>query len=285
MVRSANAAEVTNSKVLSTSSSSEVAEPIYRVPDGYVNRKMLREQANISEHDLKSLEGQGIIKAARKARGGWCLWSLAQVERVRGLAEEMRNRREARANTQGGHSRHLPAFRDHAVPYSLEEYEAVLDAITRDVARDRIPIETKVHPAIVKNILKDHSEMTGAILIAKPIVDAINALALPGVGSIRTADELFDALKFMGDEALEVKKCIGCKDETRTHCETCIRKLIARALKKTQKRAEQAPSDVPMEPNGTIAIPVTSPAPAGSSAKTTSGGSANPQTPSPHTVR
>lgn len=245
-----------NSKLVNEGSSQAPSQPQVAIPDGFVNRKTLREMANATEHDLKSLEGDKLLRAAKRGAGGWRLYTLDQVERVREQVATRRQLREAKTNE--GPAKHLPAFRDHAVAYSLEEYALVLDAITRSVTRERIPIETNVHPAIVKNILKDHSEMTGAILIAKPTVDAINALAIPGVGTIRNADDLLEALKAVGEDALEVKTCVGCKTESRTHCMTCVQKLIARQLKKQQKNDSPAKTP-PMDPDGTVAIPTVQP--------------------------
>lgn len=182
----------------------------YQIPAGFLNRSMLREQANVTEHELKTLEGQGLIKATRRNSYGWRLYSTGDVERVRRLADDLRRgKRSARTNNEEP-PRLSPAYQEPVLAYSLDQYRAVYTQFEKGTAIDKIPMVVDIHPSVLSVILKDAKHLAGAFIVAKPIVDAINKIPFRDIGSIRSADELLQALEKLSETA---DKELGCVAE------------------------------------------------------------------------
>jgi hypothetical protein len=196
----------------------------YQIPPGFLNRKMLREQANISEHDLKSLEGQGLVKATRRNNYGWHLYPETVVPRVAELAVTLRAKREEKRAASEEPTRLAPAFREPVVPYSVEQYRAVLTQIDAGVTFDKIPMKVDIHPSIVLVILKDFEHLAGTFVVDKLTVTAINRLAIPGI-EVKSSKELISAFEKLRDAIEKPPACKGCGKKRRKICLDCAAKL------------------------------------------------------------
>ena len=222
----------------------------YEVPAGFLNRRMLREQANVTEHELKTLEGQTLLKSSGRNNGGWHLYTASDVERVRSLVEEMRERRRPRVSDSDEPARLLPAYKESIVPYTLEQYRAVYTEFEKGTPLDQIPMNVDVHPSILSVILKDTKHLAGAFVVAKPIADAINNLPFRDLGSIRSGDELLKALEKLSD-ASDADKTTTCPfpdaDENpcgkpAKFCLACAKRFAAQSAKKAD---DEAPAPAP----------------------------------------
>lgn len=213
---------------------------------------MLREQADITEHELKSLEGQGLLKASRRNSYGWRLYHANDVDRIRQLAIDLREKRQVAAVSKGDEApaRLMPAFKESAIPYSLEQYRAVYVLIEKGMSFDRIPLEAEIHPSIVHVILKDYEQLSGTFVVAKSTVVAINRLALPGIETIRSGQELLGAFEALGEALDKPSPCARCDKDSKRICLSCARELYApkKKSKPTQNGEDGSPSTPPPAP-------------------------------------
>lgn len=248
MERSPGSPKIGPTEACSLAPSGPPIEKQYRVPEGYVNRQMLRDLAGVTEHELKSLEGHRLVKAVMKNGYGWRLYTKDQIDHVKMLGEQLRAAREAR-EVRDPSSKLLPIFRMHAEPYSLEEYGQVIAALDKQIPLARIPIETKMHPAIVNVILRDSGQLSGALFVDKLSVDKLNALPLPGDEPIDSVESLLRMVKLLANllektqrESRKDRKCETCHSEPRSICKSCVGKALEEVVMQMRGAASEAPA-------------------------------------------
>jgi len=213
--------------------------PDYLLEPGYINRRMLIEALGISVSEFRSLSARGLVKGAKRNARGWWLYREDSIEKLKKHVIIFQTQR-AEAARSSPSVKLLPATKEPNVAYSTEDAHAVFNLLIEGKNLVDIFIQTKIHPAIINVILKDYERMAGCLFVNKPIVDGLNELSLPGTEPIKTADQLFEAVKNAAALLAEKSRCKTCKAHSRMHCGNCVEDAVKVALAKAAEAAKPA---------------------------------------------
>jgi hypothetical protein len=106
--------------------------------------------------------------------------------------------------------------RRHKSVYGASSALQVFELLKKDMELGEIVLTTGLHPTIVREIVKDYNELTGAIVINGQLMKIINKLPLDAVFPITRGDEVVEVLKAYAEDV-----CISCKRRPKHICKKC----------------------------------------------------------------
>lgn len=191
-------------------------------PQGFVTRRVLRENVGLSESQLRVLISKGVVTADGVNSSGYALYNtttVARLLRMKGDGSLFRAVSPTAAATPN-------VARDAAtviLPYSAEDGVRVFELLREGRTLVEIILATKIHPLVVKTIRIDYDDIAGSICLTKDIVAQINELGdagkLQGGFPVRTAEDVFQAIELCATD----RTCSICETNAAlTSCESCL---------------------------------------------------------------
>lgn len=194
------------------------------VPRGYLTRKMLKDQAGITEYDLRKLEESGVVKPIKKHDNGWCLYAESVLDKIK--------------------YRNIGHRKNTAIVYTNDEGIKVFKLLKQNKPLDEIIIESGVHPLAVNQILKDYCSITKQLIISTEILEKINNLPIDGELPIKYDYQLLEILS----EITKEPKCTKCGIRPKGLCTGCAKHSIMKMIaKQAMREAQKAERDLQNE--------------------------------------
>jgi len=192
----------------------------------------LMEITGISKKQFMTFCGQGLIRAAQKTRKGWALFNEKAVHAIL-------DHQKKQGVTTNGLLAPDPS-------YTREQALAVITRIKQGARIDDILLEVRLHPRMMRGILKEYENLSSAVIIEKTMLDQINELPLEGVFPIKDALGLYEVLRLAADES----KCKQCRKRSASQmCSHCERKKVLKNLSIREPRPVKT-NGAPAEANG-----------------------------------
>jgi hypothetical protein len=197
---------------------------IDRLPPGYLTRKEFLQRSGITDSEMRGLIAEGRIRASRRSKRGWALYTEADVEHViHTIKQQMR--REDLQNAS----------------FTAEQAAMVYDRLDKGKKRFQIVMELKLHPFIVQAITREYRQETGGVFLPKEAIEKIAKQPIDGVElPIRSAEQIVEAIvSACREQACDVCKRRACASS----CRSCIRKELEERAKKAATVAPVAPAE------------------------------------------
>lgn len=220
-----------------------------------MTRAMIKEQTGCTETELKSFEARGLVKATRRSGRGWYLYPEKIVDSVNELlgnndqSKKMRRlSRLAELDANRPAPKMAAAIYHAKISYSSDEAITVITMVKAGRKMDEIFLETKMHPSIVRVIVKDYEMMSGSFLVSKEVLDQINSLELDGVFPITNEQGLLNVLALAATD----HKCAECKKRPRGNmCMPCSKERVVQSMRKKRHMIpmEQKPTQTSEDTN------------------------------------
>lgn len=205
-------------------------------PAGFLTRPMLLQRTGLTLTELKSLQGQGLIKATKRNNRGWYLWSESDIVTFMGGKAP-----QPIPSTESGNDR---------VAYSNVDGAQVFNLLKAETPLTDIVVQTQLHPSVVRTIVKDYDALAGTISLSKQAVDRMNQLPLDCALPLRTEEDVFTALESIVTSAT----CGRCRRRPKSYCTACTSEMLAKrtALKGSEEESgdEDDESAPRMRPRG-----------------------------------
>lgn len=190
--------------------------PAIRLPIGMITRQILKARTNVTERELRRLEQIGKVRSTAKTKRGWALYPESLVAELVG---------EKAAGTT-------------RIDYKTSEATEVFELLKRGETLENIVIQTKCHPAVVQQIVRDYEAMAGCLHVPKEILVQIEALDLDGPHPISSPEELLTICA----NAAQSLVCPNCEKRPKGLCTGCARKSMENR-KVAAVEAPEAPSE------------------------------------------
>lgn len=185
----------------------------------------LMEITGCTKKQFMTFCGQGLIRAAKKTRKGWALFDEKAVHAIL-------DHQKKQGVTVNGLLAPDPS-------YTREQAIAVITRIKQGARLDDILLEVKIHPRMLRGIMKEYENLSSAVIIEKAMLDQINELPLEGTFPIKNALGLYEVLRLAADES----KCKQCRKRSASQmCSQCERRRVLKNLSVREPR--------PMKANG-----------------------------------
>lgn len=189
-------------------------------PAGFLTRPMLLQRTGLKNSELRSLEGRGMVKAAKRNNRGWFLWPESIVPAI--------------AKKQKAYA--SPDYAHEVVTYESNAAVYVFELLDEGVPLTEIVKRSKLHPAVVRAIMRDYDGLAETISIPKLILDKINFLPLDCPLPIKTAEDVLRAFEMLAAATV----CARCKTKPKKLCTSCVRETVDAKLQRLLGSAEEA---------------------------------------------
>jgi len=213
----------------------EVDVPPYaeRTTELFSSSKIM-ELTGCSRSEMMGLISRGLIRAVDKTRQGWALYG---EDALRVVVDFRRRSKKKKTESEMP----LPDLN-----YSATNALIVFKMIKDGMSFEDIVLKSKIHPRMVRGIVREYQNLAGAIVVYKEFVDKINKLPLNGTFPITDGEGIFDVLNLAADDS----RCATCQRNPKSsHCSACERKKVIKNIAVRQARAPKTPE--PSEESGT----------------------------------
>jgi hypothetical protein len=208
---------------------------VSKIPPGYVTIAMMMERTGFSRKEINSLTQRKIIKPSTRNNQGWMLYLESCVDTVvKYKAQEPQPKERA--------LKMMPASNRHnaqVTAYSTDEALTVYELSTKGLRPGQISFQAKLHPSIVRTILRDYEILDSSIVLSPEIIDQINQLSLPVEMPMQTPADILKALKVASNE----HTCTCCKKRPCADvCSRCAKAMILNSIARRPTQEDLASS-------------------------------------------